>query len=242
MDDIHGVDPILDSARINTLSMPIFCSPTDDKSYQNIVNRDRLFFTYERVLENVDWEAIRNFSVKDQLILSFENRQIDHDEYQAYLNQREIFCGESAKTVKIIVLRDIHNYLASLSAAWFSADDLIEPMMALYKTYAQQAQKVRDGSSEYVFINFNRWFSAKNYRIETAKKLGFKTSGEAFKRVPTNGGGSSFDGIAFMGKADEMQVLQRWKHFQNDARYQSILQDQRLLDLSNHLFGDPTSS
>ena len=241
LDDVCGADPILDSARINTLGLPIFCALPEEKLFQNKRHSDRLFFTYERVLKNVDWQAIRDFSPKNQLILSYENRQIGHAEYHAYIKRRKVFCGKSTKTIKIIVLRDIHNYLASLLAAWFSSNDQVEPMMVLFKSYARQAQRVIDGDSSFVFINFNRWFSSKKYRIETAIRLGFKTTGEAFKRVPTNGGGSSFDGITFMGRANEMQVLQRWKHYQNNVQYQTILQDQSLLDLSNSLFGDLTS-
>ena len=240
LDDVCGKDPILHSARINTLGLPIFYAPPQDEGFQRNKNSDRLFFIYERELGGVDWQAIRNFSPKDQLILSFENHQVDHDEYHAYLSMRETFCGKSANTVKIIVVRDIHNYLASLLAAWFSKDQPIEPMMTLYKSYAEQALRALDGSSSYIFINFNRWFMSKNYRIEMAQQLGFKTSGEPYKRVPTNGGGSSFDGMAYMGKADEMPVMQRWKNYQHDARYRAILQDCALLNLSTSLFGDVT--
>ena len=241
LDDVCGADPILDSARINTLGLPIFCPPPEEKRFQNKRHSDRIFFTYERVLKNMDWQAIRETSPKNQLILSYENCQINHAQYDAYIKQREVFCGISTKTIKIIVLRDIHNYLASLLAAWFNSNDQVEPMMVLYKSYARQAQKVVDGDSSFVFINFNSWFLSKDYRIKTAERLGFKTNGAAFKRVPTNGGGSSFDGMAYMGRADEMQVLQRWKHYQNNLQYQTILQDQSLLDLSNSLFGDLTS-
>jgi hypothetical protein len=49
-------------------------------------------------------------------------------------------------------------------------------------------------------------------------------------------GGSSFDGIAYDGRAEEMAVLRRWHAFIGEPRFHRLLTPE-VLELSERIFG-----
>jgi hypothetical protein len=54
--------------------------------------------------------------------------------------------------------------------------------------------------------------------------------------VPAVGGGSSFDGMAYNGRAEEMPVLHRWHPFLGDPRFHRLLTS-TVTELSDRIFG-----
>jgi hypothetical protein len=51
------------------------------------------------------------------------------------------------------------------------------------------------------------------------------------------GGGSSFDGLTFAGRASAMKVNERWRQFQNNRLFRRLVSDEELLSLSERYFG-----
>ena len=85
-------------------------------------------------------------------------------------------------------------------------------------------------------INFNQWFSSSQYRKLLADRLRLDFTDRGLEAV-RHSSWSSFDGSKFDGKAQEMQVLQRWKDFSDHISYKNIFCDKELLDLSERIFG-----
>jgi len=88
-----------------------------------------------------------------------------------------------------------------------------------------------------IVINYNQWFIDVDYRQQLAKQLNVKFSDAGFNDVKGQGGGSSFDGIAFRGKAAEMDILNRWKVFADQPQYQKLIDNTELQDYSKRIFG-----
>ena len=65
--------------------------------------------------------------------------------------------------------------------------------------------------SDIIFIIYDKWFTDIEYRKGISMKLGLTFSDEKFENVPRAGSGSSFDGIMYDGKAQQMNVLNRYK-------------------------------
>ena len=75
-------------------------------------------------------------------------------------------------------------------------------------------------------INYNRWFAEKAYRIEICDKLGMNHNDEGREHVPPRGSGSSFDKMKFRGRGTKMDVLNRWKGFINNEKFNRLLTDE----------------
>jgi hypothetical protein len=86
-------------------------------------------------------------------------------------------------------------------------------------------------------INYNKWFSDKEYRKSIATSIGFKFTDCGIMDVVTFGGGSSFDGLKYNSKAQKMNVLTRWKDFAQDNTFNKLVCDKELEKLNNAYFG-----
>jgi len=72
------------------------------------------------------------------------------------------------------------------------------------------------GIKDIDFIIYDKWFQDINYRKQISSQLGLEFSDEGLQIVFGAGGGSSFNGIEYDGKAQEMDVLNRYKQVDND--------------------------
>lgn len=77
---------------------------------------------------------------------------------------------------------------------------------------------------EFIKINYDKWFTSISYRSK------FRHNGNC-EFVPHFGGGSSFDQMKFDGCGSKMDVLNRWKLFQNDSEFQDILNNREISEL-----------
>lgn len=72
-------------------------------------------------------------------------------------------------------------------------------------------------------------------RIVEKLQIPFDDSGKHL--VANFGGGSSFDGLLYGVDAKSMNVLTRWKMFQEDREFCSLFKDLELIELSKQIFG-----
>jgi hypothetical protein len=88
----------------------------------------------------------------------------------------------------------------------------------IWREYAEQVMGKKDyfnGSAIPLF--YDLWFKSKDYRklfidrIKSFTGWSMKFSDEVLNDVPRIGRGSSFDGMTYDGRAQEMAVHQRWK-------------------------------
>lgn len=197
---------------------------------------------FNNFLINAKYEQRMRFRKKDCLIYSYEDALLEDIADEDFEKNRERWVGKSLKRYDILILRDPFNLFASRLAAKFKKDrdiqSKIDGLVKLWKDYANEYLGrtcfLKDNP---VFVNYNQWFLDRGYRCGLANKLGISFTDEGLNNVVSMGTGSSFGGQSFDGKAQEMKVLERWKHFTDDEFYRSIFADDELVALSNEVFG-----
>ena len=97
----------------------------------------------------------------------------------------------------------------------------------MFVQYTKQVLGEEDYIGEpFIDINYNRWFAEKAYRMELCDKLGMNHTDEGMDYVSARGSGSSFDGRKFNGRGSQMDVLNRWKKYEDDAVFRGLLTDE----------------
>ena len=123
-------------------------------------------------------------------------------------------------TEKIIILRDPFNTFASRfqrllqdrNNFYYTVD---KKMVNLWKNYATQ---------NCLIINFNKWLKNLEYRKELSKNFGIFTDKNK-NYISEFTLGSSFDNYKFQGKAQEMNLENRWRIFRRDKFYRRLVLD-----------------
>jgi hypothetical protein len=108
----------------------------------------------------------------------------------------------------------------------------------LWKEYAAEAAGSTKRLNNLLVINYNRWFADESYRASLGAQLNMVSVDKGIDQVAKWGPASSFDKLSFDGRANEMKVLERWKHYANDELYRSVCGDPELHRLSHELFGE----
>jgi len=67
--------------------------------------------------------------------------------------------------------------------------------------------------------------------------LGLEFTDKGLEFVPVFGEGSSFDKRKLDGKAQQMNVFERWRSYIDHDQYRSIFKDFEIVDLSEEIFG-----
>lgn len=138
---------------------------------------------------------------------------------------------EVADSLIILVVRDCYNWAAStLKAGRY-------PNIGMYKKHLRQVLGLHDYLNGYPFmaISFNEWFANEEYRKTIAQKLGMKRW-DKYLTVSAGGPGSSFDHRKFQGRADEMKVLERYKVYVENSKFQKVISDTELVNLNEQYF------
>lgn len=109
----------------------------------------------------------------------------------------------------------------------------------LWKSYAKEYLGETNILGDIVPVNYNLWVTNKDYRDNLLREqFGQEENLDiGINGVSVTGEGSSFTGTAYDGKASEMDVTGRWKHFIDDPFYQSLCQDPEIHNLSERIFG-----
>lgn len=141
----------------------------------------------------------------------------------------------------IVMIRDVFNLGASKVAeavrhgvGW---DRRLKETIELWRGYAWG--HVDGRWDEAVVILFNEWFASSESRVITARRLGLASDGGPYHRVRHHGGGSSFDGRDFDGRAGEMRVLDRWRERLEPAYTAAFDDEVAGLNLAIFGFGRP---
>ena len=149
-------------------------------------------------------------------------------------------------TLQVPVLRDPYNWFASWIIAgrkWKGDGKLKKEADHLVSRWKALAQEIL-GETDYlgtdvIPILYNKWVRSPQYRRKLAIRLGMGDQDKGAFHVSPAGGGSSWDGLTFREKANEMAVFDRWQHLEKDSLYQKFMLDSELEDLSIRLFGMP---
>ena len=188
----------------------------------------------DRLLE----ESKGHFFPKQNLLLSYEDYPIPSVANAGYETMHDRYFGRSLHRVDVLILRDPYNLLASrLQKNVLPSRSMRQSFSALWTSYAIEfLGETNHLTHNKVSVNYNRWVVSKTYRQELATKLGLDFSDRGFGDVTHFGGGSSFDSSAYDGRAHEMDVLNRWKHYRDNPEFKELLNNERLHGYARKIF------
>jgi hypothetical protein len=190
-------------------------------------------------------EEERSPGPRNLVIASYEDRDLRRVFSAEERSRREAALGPSRRRLDVIVLRDHLNLFASrirrvrLGSAR-PRESLPNALRArrLYPGYAREflgeTHHAGDGA---IAISFNRWFADESYRRDLSARLGGVWSDATLDRLAPEGAGSSFDGERYLDRAREMDVLGRWRGMQRNLFFHAVVNERRLLRLTERIFG-----
>ena len=185
-------------------------------------------------------EVAGSFSAKQLLIYNYEDQPLTRICSDYCEQNHDKWLGISHTRFDVLIVRDPFNLLASrlrMGSALSGIKDY-DRVKVLWKEYAREyLSMTRVLGGRPILVNFNEWFLSRTYRCELARTLNLVFSDAGVDHVAGFGGGSSFDGFAFQGRAREMRILERWKAFADDDDYKALLGDGEMLDMSRAIFG-----
>lgn len=184
-------------------------------------------------------EAWGRFSQKDWLIYSYEDHSLRAIATQRYERNHDLYVGKTQARYNVLLLRDPFNWLASRLKKDYRT--VKTPGETLVSLWIEQAKEFLGETNllphPTVAIRYNQWFSDEPYRRAIAHQLGLNFSDDGMDYVGSYGGGSSFEGMALTGQAQAMDVINRWRHFQDDDRFRALIANEELLHYSEQIFG-----
>ena len=188
----------------------------------------------------------------DTLITNLEQHDIietdkmDFNEFINWNSYKKLKLNLKNYYIKhIIINRDIYNFLASKKMRmikWKSTLDWKELSQNLLIPQWKKMVKVSLGEiktiNNYYSINFNKWFCCNDYRDKIINDLNLNKTKytEIAKLKIVSEGKSSFTEGDFDLKADQMNVLERYKEFINNDEYLSVF-DKECHNLNEKYFG-----
>jgi len=210
---------------------------TENRKSLERAGRDREAEAYRR-------EEDGRLTRKELLILNFEDCDLREVFSPAEKARREKALGRSRARYNILVLRDHYNLFASRIKRVRLGSDVprenLDKALAARRLYVQHARECLDETRHVdeprVVILFNRWFCDERYRREICARLKGAYREETITRVAVHGEGSSFDGVNYGERANEMDVLGRWRAFAANLFYSAIVGEKGMRRCTAKLF------
>lgn len=214
--------------------------------FESYVHYNNCFFSNGNFYVNYENEIKKRgknpYEIK---ILSFEDRPIDLEKKFNSDFKKIAKIAESKK--KILLLRDVYNTYASRymkkinpephmknwNEMWTNYNDT-----KLWTSYAKEYLCPIIFTGELIKINYNFWFSKKEYREKLSAEFNKNHTDKGLQKVLNNGGGSSFDKMEYDDVAQKMEVLSRYKMFlKNKDFIQRIVTNKEIIKLNSKIFG-----
>ena len=192
---------------------------------------------YQTNIPGFDWAAEQRgeFSAKRHLIFSHEDNFLANACSAEFERRHDEFVGPSGRRFDVLILRDPFNLFASRLRN-MEGQVPLRAGVRIWKQHAREFLGEGRLRATPVLINYNRWFLERDYRRSVAQQLGLNFTDAGRRDVANCNGGSSFDGKLYHGQAHRMNVLQRWRHFEDDERFRAIF-DQQMIEMSERIFG-----
>lgn len=193
-------------------------------------------------IESLDLSAERrgNFVPKSWLVHSYEDSFLGHAFSSAFERNHDRLVGRSARRLDVVVLRDPLNVFASRRALAGRVPDATA--VRIWKQHARAfLAPSRHLRRETILVPFDRFVASAAFRGMLADRLGLRLRDGSISQVARCGGGSSFDGMRFDGRAERMAVGERWRSALDEPRWRALF-DAETEALARALFpGAPAS-
>lgn len=140
----------------------------------------------------------------------------------------------------LVLLRDLPNMAASICRSARERPDFVwrHRLRDFPELWGMYARRFLAGSGGARYVSFNRWFEEPAYRRELAEGLKLDFTDRGLNAISALGGGSSFDGLDYAGRAQSMRVLARWPELLHDSLFRClVLAERENLARNAELFG-----
>lgn len=178
---------------------------------------------------------------KDCYVFNIEDHTIEQVVEVLETRRAHLARGSSERVIQILVLRDLHNFIASRLRAYdfigYPYDDHAELWASHAREFAGETRLLPG----LLKISYNEWVGDEAYRRRLSASLGLDFTDSGLQHVPRIGGGSSFDGTHYDGRGQEMAVLSRWHAYAGDEDFRRLTSDPELVELSRRIFGPAQS-
>lgn len=168
-----------------------------------------------------DLEAERagRHSLKDHLLFSQEDSFLNPALGPATTAIQDAATGGSLRRLDLLILRDPYNLFASRRRAGYQVIS-DQTSIRVWKQHAKAyLGEIRGIDDRLVPVSYNRWVRDQDYRRALATTLGLQFTDAGFNSIAACGGGSSFDGLGFDGRANQMHLFERWRHYHHDRQF-----------------------
>lgn len=195
---------------------------------------------YQGAIEKLKSLAKGEFAAQDWLFYNYEDHDLDKICSSFFKFNHDLYLGQSLKRVDLLILRDPFNLFASrLKSNMIAVKHPQKDAAQLWIEYAKEfLGETATLTQEKVCVNYNEWFQNRDYREELAHKLDIPFTDAGIDKITGCGGGSSFEGKQYAGKAQIMPVLERWKKYTDNPHYLAIFRrNEELLAYSEKIFG-----
>lgn len=170
-----------------------------------------------------------NCKIKNKVIVTKRGKRIKDGGHLTICNFEDRPIGMPFERAKyVVILRDPFNLVASRLRS--THPKMGTKMQMPWKQHVKKALV----DKRVIDVNYNEWFKDVEYRRQLADRLGLNFTDAGLNRVPKIGG-SSFDRHRYDGKAQQMDVLNRWKAYVNDNNFWKQI-DEEMVELSRQYF------
>lgn len=155
-----------------------------------------------------DWLAAQSSPVGGRVLASFEDHALETTR----------FSDIDVPVTRLLLLRSPDQLFASRIRKAFRVDmpaypradgPVLRRAVALWKQHARCYLGDDTAYPGRVAVLFDRWFADQEYRRAISGALGVPFDDAGYGRVGGEGGGSSFDGTRYDGRAQEMAIGER---------------------------------
>jgi hypothetical protein len=164
-----------------------------------------------------------------------------HEVYQPFL--KGLGMDPNRETYIIQIVREPWNQLASLLKRTpmdpprpLMPDAFLNAWLDYGREYVKGEHGQMNALERVVRISYPEWFTSESYRMSLAMQMGLEATDYGMNTVPNFGGGSSFDLLDLSGQAHKMQVLSRWKAYQDHPLMHQLCANDEVKSLIQHLF------
>jgi hypothetical protein len=140
----------------------------------------------------------------------------------------------------ILIIRDPANWLASSIRHGVKSHKQLKLNIETLKQILEIAtQNYETTYQKIISIDYNEFSISRKYRSEIANKFDYfdmTKADVALERVSDFGGGSSFHGLE--NEKSPALLMERWREYENNGFFSTVLKDRKLFELSRKFFGD----
>ena len=202
---------------------------------------------------------------KKYLMYDYEDKRFTDYEKYGIVEHKDLLIGKSRNEYEILITRDVFNWIASLiimrgigRKTLAEENDLgdnhkfghqiwgggYRKVFKRLQTWGEYAKELLNETNylkhNKICIFFDKWVTDVDYRKSIASHLNLNYNEDMIKYVGAIADdGSSFDGVDYDGKAQDMDVLNRWKVFENNPIYWGILKYKKwkyLIELNTKIY------